>query len=376
MTDHVSVSVTDFAEISASTFVDSVISSQDPWHQLNAVTQDEIRRSVVGDAVELHLNRCEPYRNYCDNLGYAGFDGVLEKIPLISTRSFKFDRILSVAPSEIEHWYTSSGTNGPKSAVPRDRITLERLIGSVHSGIELIGDWYDDDLLVFNLGSGDETTVWFQYVMSLIEVVFPTVYCEHNGLIDWIDVTARIEERLAARGDIAIVGPPFHVMALCDHIAGRGRLIKGNSRITVLTAGGWKRQSGLMVGKEVLRRQACEALGLTSANQLRDVFNQVELNTTFFECHQGRKHVPPWVYVATRDPRTMAARPDGDIGLLSYVDGSANSFPSMILSEDVGTVNASGCPCGVAGPTVDIQRRLNTTASRGCALAMEGIASE
>jgi long-chain-fatty-acid---luciferin-component ligase len=124
------------------------------------------------------------------------------------------------------------------------------------------------------------------------------------------------------------------------------------------------------VSPEVLRADAVETLGLRDDGQVRDVFNQVELNTAFVECAQHQLHVPPWVEVIVRDPYDLSPVPPGETGLLSYLDPSATSYPCFLISEDIGMASTDGCACGRHGQTVEIRRRLLTSDHQGCALRL------
>jgi len=56
---------------------------------------------------------------------------------------------------------------------------------------------------------------------------------------------------------------------------------------------------------------------------------------------------------------------------MSYLDASATSYPSFIVTDDVGEVHEGACPCGRSGTTLQIQRRLVSVAQRGCALTLD-----
>jgi len=168
-----------------------------------------------------------------------------------------------------------------------------------------------------------------------------------------------------------VVGPPFRVLELIELAERSKAQIAGGAGMTVLTAGGWKRFSGQRIERDVFDVRACAAFGLDDVSQVRDAFNQVELNTVFIECAAHRKHVPPWVYAAARDPDRLAVLPAGQIGVMSYLDASATSYPSFIVTDDVGEVTEGPCPCGRIGTTLQVHRRLVTVAQRGCALTLD-----
>jgi long-chain-fatty-acid---luciferin-component ligase len=359
--------------IDASTPLDSLIFSEDPWYDLPLGEQAALTADLVQGALEFHLANCAPYAAYFERCGPRESRPQPADVPLISTRLFKHAEIRSVPAREIEQWYVSSGTNGPRSRVGRDRTSLERLIGSVRASLGLVGEWHEEEMTLINLGPGREDTgnVWFQYVMSLVELMYATHSVVRDGVLRAEGVTDLLVGLLAGGEHVGIIGPPFLVYELCRSIEGRGVAVEGGGRLTVITAGGWKRHAGVMPPRPEFERLVARSLRLERADQMRDAFNQVELNTVFFECAAHEKHVPPWVFAAARDPRSLGALPPGREGLLSYVDASSKSYPSFLVADDVGVVRVGACACGREGTRVEVIRRLDTRAQKGCALAMD-----
>jgi long-chain-fatty-acid---luciferin-component ligase len=143
------------------------------------------------------------------------------------------------------------------------------------------------------------------------------------------------------------------------------------AEIHVVTGGGWKRVSGAALSPPVFRERICGLLRLGTEGQVRDAFNQVELNSVIFECAAHRKHVPPWVTAFTRDPQTLEPLPDGTPGLLSFVDASAESFPCIIVSDDVGVILRGPCACGRDAVALRFIRRVERGGREGCAITLE-----
>lgn len=359
--------------IDATTPIDTLVFEEDPpWYDLPYSTQQSLTDELVRSTFDFHRDNCEIYARYVEQeLGSGPLDAI-ERIPLVSTRVFKFSSVLSVAEDAVEQWYLSSGTSGVPSRVPRDRRSLERLVGSVRSTVGLLDDWHEDGVAVVNLGPGREfvNDVWFQYVMSLIETVYETESIVPGDAESLHRISRLCDERLGQYDNLVVVGPPFHVLSLCESIEARERPVDGGARTTVLTAGGWKRFSGRAIEKPLFRERVRRAFGLASENQVRDAFNQVELNSVLFECSAHEKHVPPWVHAAARDPDTLLPVADGEPGMMSYLDASCTAFPCFILTEDLGVVRRGTCGCGREGVRVEVLRRLESRAAKGCALKM------
>ncbi|MEN8669512.1 MAG: hypothetical protein ABF318_10345, partial [Ketobacter sp.] len=79
----------------------------------------------------------------------------------------------------------------------------------------------------------------------------------------------------------------------------------------------------------------------------------------------------PWVYASTRHADDLSVQRSGELGLLSYLDASATSYPAFIVTDDVGRVYEGTCPCGREGVTMEVVRRLTRAAARGCAMAID-----
>lgn len=336
--------------------------------------QRQLCEIYVREAFVHHLERCDSYAAFASHSSTEGLGIHLDNIPVMPTAAFKSHLLRSVAAQDIAKTCVSSGTRGVQSQVPRDRPSLERLLGSVQAGVGMIDSWFEDEVEVLHLGpdrkeSGD---IWFPYVMSLIELLHPTHHCVQGGVFVVPEVAERLA-RLVARGDkhVAIVGPPFRVMEVVRHLEAQRCTLQAGTGLTVVTGGGWKRFAGQELTPQTFRDQVCAAFGLADAAQVRDTFNQVELNSVFMECSAHRKHVPPWVYARTRDADTLATQPLGELGLLSYLDSSATSYPAFLVTDDVGRVFEGRCACGREGTTMEVVRRLTRVAARGCALALD-----
>lgn len=354
-------------EIDLTSPVDRLLAGTASVFDLDEREQQRLRTQLVLDAVEYHLERCPPYRAYVDRVGW---DGDLDNVPVIPTEVFKRNPVLSVAVHDVVRWCDSSGTQGELSTVGRDRLSLERLLGSVRAGLTLIDDWHEHEIEVVNLGPPrvEAGRWWFGYVMSLVELLFPTTHWATRTRFDPDAAVGAVSRLLDEVPHVGVVGPPFLVLELARAATARG--LRCDERVTVVTGGGWKTRSGRVTPHE-LRETVSDALGLASDGQIRDAFNQVELNSVLFECEAHRKHVPVWVHVVARDPRGFRPLPPGETGVLTYLDASATSYPAFIAADDLGSIEAEPCPCGRPGPTLVLDRRILTVEARGCALTLD-----
>lgn len=338
-----------------------------------APVDEERRIGWIAAAAEHHLRGNAVFRRLADHAGFSPDrlreTGDVSAVPLTSSAVFKRRDVSTPAPGPIRHC-RSSGTRGSQSVVPRDRITLERFIGSVLHGLrEFHGHTDVRRSLVLSPPASDAGDIWFTYVLTLVELLYDTEFFVTDGRLRPAELYAALEE-LEPRAEPTIVAPPGLLLDFLGWMEERGlRLSLAERNGYVVTAGGWKRREADAVDRPTLAGLVEERLGVPPA-RMRDAFNMVELNTVLFECEAGRKHVPPWLLAQARRPSDLSVAAPGEEGLLAYLDPTPVSYPGFVLSDDFGCVDA-GCPCGRHGETIGISRRLSTVEERGCGLKLD-----
>jgi long-chain-fatty-acid---luciferin-component ligase len=330
-----------------------------------------LRDSLVRDYVDEVIDACEPYGRYVAAQG-VGRDAPFRALPPIPTSIFKHAPLVTVATDRIQKWSVSSGTRGAPSHIGRDRTSLERLLASVRVGLAMFDDWHEEEITVLHLGPSYEHAgdLWLPYVMSLTELVYPTISFATDAVLDLDAALAAFTACRAAGDKVGIIGPPFAVARFCEAYAAQGLAPDGGRDVVVITAGGWKDQVPQMADRGAFRAWIVDVLGLTDATRVRDAFSQVELNTVLFECDSHRFHLPPWIFATARCPRTLAPLSPRETGLLGYIDASASSWPCVIVGDDIGQVDDMACACGRSGDLLHVDRRLERGLGGGCALTL------
>lgn len=361
--------------VEAVSYLDWLLSSSDLF-ALHPEAIDDIRCSLMGESLAHHLAANDRYRAYAARSGFgpeqvegiAGPDDLL-RVPLLTTMVFKATTSRVATPTaEPATSTTSSGTQGTLSVVPRDDTTLMRFFASIAASSRELCGVESTRHVVLTLAPPFEQVddVWLAYVMCGLGLSHRTTAYVDGGVL----LLDRLLHDLGvlAKGDdpVALVGPPA---LLLDVVEGLGRervpLPEGS---LVLAVGGWKRRRGEAVGRATFDGRLAAALGLP-VTAVRDVFNMVELNTVVVECAEKRKHLPPWLTAHAREPATLEPVPDGELGVLTFLDPTPTSFPGAILSDDLGRVwHRHACGCGITSDVVDIVRRVARTESRGCAM--------
>lgn len=362
---------TNKTDIVVSSDIDDLIFMSEP-KDLTFEEQEQIRDKLVRESYKYHYNNNEAYRKYVNAHGIDQNISSIDDIPVFPTSVFKYFKLHSLEESEIENWYTSSGTSGMKSFIARDRLSIERLLGSVRFGLKYIGDWYEHELELINLGPDrfNSNNIWFEYVMSLVELLFPTSFTVCDGEIDFEGTIAHLKRIAKTEKHTCIIGPPYFIFLLCEYMNNNNIHFEGKDRLSIITGGGWKMNQNKSLNRSDFNKLVLDTFNLSDSNQIRDTFNQVELNTCFFEDEHHRKHVPPWVYARALDPVNLKPVSDGQEGLLSYMDASSMAYPAFIVTDDIGIVRQIKSPDKYQGTTIEIIRRVSTRAQKGCALSM------
>ena len=367
-------------ELPAVSLIDSVVFGDHDWLDQSEEWRQELRLKLVREAFVRHMGSCAGYAAFADrqSVGPESIQTVddLMRIPQFPTSVFKRQALLSVPSDEVVMRFTSSGTSGTKSVIHRDGITLHRLCGPVRADSPLFGHFLDgmDDSnsVILNLGPsrGESGQVWFAFVMSLFEQAAPMSNYVVGSALLLEQAVADARRLLAEKDRVFVIGPPFLVADFCREVSASGRPISGGDSLFVFTGGGWKNRESERMQRTEFNHLVSTALGLADPAQIRDVFNQVELNTLLVECEQHHKHVPPWVHAFTRDPVTFTPLPEGQVGVLSFSDATARSYPCFIVGDDLGRIRSGVCGCGRRGVTVELLRRLRGATHAGCADTM------
>jgi long-chain-fatty-acid---luciferin-component ligase len=340
----------------------------------------QTRLEWLADAVSHHIASNATYARLADTQGFNVAKllstGAAETVPMLPAAIFK-RRLLSSASSGEVRLGKSSGTQGTMSLVPRDRPTLERLVGSV---LFATRDFFDipEAREVFVLGPhGNEVgDIWFSYVLTLVGLLHETKFMVRAGQLDHERLWTCLSE-LPPSTQPTIVAPPSLLWDFLNWMRTRELSVDlGARKPFVITAGGWKRRADEEIDQESLTRLVWECLGVPQA-RVRDAYNAVELNTVVFECEHGHKHVPPWLTVLARRPADLGLAEPGETGILGFLDATAVSYPALYLSDDLGWVSdVLACDCGRPGPVFAVVRRVQSAEQRGCGLSLNRYAHD
>jgi len=334
--------------------------------------------AVLRDAFAWHFDRNAFFRAQCDADAVTPADvgamADLARIPLLPVGMFKRPdaHVLMTAPlTDVELEIRSTGTGGVPSVARRDTGTVTRAVTAI------LGSYRE----FFTLSKGAGLFLC-PSTAEVPEMGMVKVFNLLNGLLDdhaylVRDYAFDPEEALAClnRWDGAmtrhIIGPPFLVNRLLRYLDLEEIGVKLDPESLVITLGGWKRYTGESISREDFDDKLQRHLGVAPGN-IRDMYGMIESNMLAVECEYHRKHVPPWCYVSIRDITDPSVElPVGRTGGIAILDATNTAYPGFLLSDDVGEVDESPCPCGRSGQSVSFRRRRQGAELGCCAVSIE-----
>ena len=342
-------------------------------------TQNERRQDLILASFSFHFHNNKFYNELCAEKGITP-DSVKQEgihtIPLIPTSLFKKDNhdfVLTMPSEAIELEIQSTGTSGRSSVTWRDSATVDNLA-------LLLSSLYRE---YFGISKGFGMFLC-PSPAELPEMGMVQALNFLSGMLDdrhYLVNRYRFSTRKAVeilrewegRQDRYIVGPPFMIHRLLKYLANKEIVLQLEANSKVIMLGGWKKFSGEQISRENFNNLCSEFLGIKS-NQVRDMYGLIESNILAIECEAGFKHLPLWVQVFIRDEKDeqrLADRRDQS-GIITILDPTCLSYPSFILTEDVGRVeDVSPCKCGRSSQVLSFSRRKKGSEFNTCAVTLE-----
>ncbi len=334
--------------------------------------------AVLRNAFTFHHDRNKFFRAQCDAVGVTPTDITgrddFHRIPLLSVSMFKRPdaHVLLTAPlTDIELEIRSTGTGGVPSVARRDTRTV------THAVTAIFGSYRE--FFALSKGAGlflcPSTAEVPEMGMVKVFNILNGLFDDHVYLVrDYaFDPEEAVEYLNRWDGEMTrhVVGPPFLVNRLLRFLELEDVALKLDPESMVITLGGWKRYTGESISRPEFDAKIGTYLGVTP-DRVRDMYGMIESNMLAVECEHHRKHVPPWCYVSIRDVTDpLVELPVGQTGSIAILDATNESYPGFLLSDDVGEVDESGCPCGRNGQTVTFRRRRQGAELGCCAVSIE-----
>jgi len=332
--------------------------------------------SALRSAFGFHYERNAFYRAQCEEVSEADLADYesLHRIPLLPVGMFKqagSHVLLTGGLADIETEIRSTGTSGVPSVARRDALTTTR------ASIGILGGYRD--FFGISRGAGlflcPSTAEVPEMGMVKVFNLLTAMLDDHRYLVrDYsFDPAAALDYLRRWEGTMTrhIVGPPFIVARFMRYLELEGIPVRLDPESMIIMLGGWKQYTGRSISREEFNEKAERLLGV-QRSQIRDMYGMIESNMLAIECEHQRKHVPPWCYVSIRDINdpTVELVP-GKTGGIAILDALNTAYPGFLLSDDVGEVDETDCPCGRTGQTVRFRRRRQGAELGCCAVSIE-----
>lgn len=345
--------------------------------------------AAMAENASLQAARCPDYRRILrlrgldpENLA----DVAPDALPPIPTLYFKRHVLLSVPERRLLIRATSSGTGGSMSRIGFDGASLRRggrmvvRMARRHRLLSLRPCHY----LILgyqprreNQTAFSKTGFGFTFFAPALSRTYALVWREGRYQLDLEELRRKLQR--CARGDAPVrtIGFPAYTYLLLRGMEEEGirlRLPPG-SKLTM--GGGWKQFEGRQVEKAELYRLAEAVLGIPETECV-EFFGAVEHPILYTTCPCHHFHIPVYSRVVIRDPDTLEPLPQGRPGLVNLLTPMADSMPILsVMTDDLGVLHpGSSCPCGMAGPWLEILGRVGVggvvTCAAGAAAYLRG----
>ena len=331
---------------------------------------------AVRAAFSYHYERNAFYRAQCDGVSPADICGHadLHKIPLVPVGMFKqagAHVLLTAGLADIETEIRSTGTGGVPSVARRDALTTTR------ASVGILGGYRD--LLGISKGAGlflcPSTAEVPEMGMVKVFNLMTAMLDDHRYLVRGYSFDPReaLEYLRSWEGKMTryLIGPPFIIARFMRYLELESIPLSLDPDSMIIMLGGWKQYTGRSISRDEFNDKAQRLLGI-DPSRIRDMYGMIESNMLAIECEHHRKHVPPWCYVSIRDITDPAIElAPGKTGGIAILDALNTAYPGFLLSDDVGEVDESDCPCGRTGQTVRFRRRRQGAELGCCAVSIE-----
>ncbi|SFR56134.1 LuxE/PaaK family acyltransferase [Anaeromicropila populeti] len=348
--------------------------------------QEKAKVELIKESFQYHYTRNEYYRNLCEASGITLDDIVtfedLNKIPLIPIRTFKQPEeeskyLLSVSLDKVENEMRSSGTSGKSSVARRDSdtYTIQQLAAIMtyreflfrNKGLEVKrGGVYliPSPAEVQDMGMIKGFTL-FGFALHKQE------FCVENMELNCDKVLNCLREWEGSL-ERFILGPPFMVNTFLNYLQEKDIRLQLDKGTKIISVGGWKHHTGEQIPREELYKKCKEYLGVDKCD-IRDFYGLAECNPIIFECENNIKHIPPTYHLSIRDLNDPTKEvEEGKEGVVAILDPAAYSYPTFILTEDLGIIKKNvKCSCGRTSDTLEILGRTPKSDLKNCALTLE-----
>jgi len=334
------------------------------------------------EMMAFHFERSVVFKGICEQYNFHPSDlktqEDISRIPAIFVTAFKKRKILSLPESEITLTLTSSGTQGQKSQINLDEISLNRQSFMRDSIVKSLGLASENPVnhIVFSYDPSIAGARGAAYTFQKYASFAPSAekYFALQGTMDsepQFDLEKAIETmvRFSEKGlPLRAVGFLAFSFVTFKEMLKRGIHLSFPDESLLLTGGGWKSHTGETVTFDQYAEIVNKVLGI-HPDRIRDFYGMVEHGVPYMSCSHRNFHIPIYANVAAVDAGTLEILPKGETGLLKLQTSYIRSAPAIsVLSTDLGMIG-SKCDCGLPGDYIVLKGRAGVQKHAGCAIS-------
>ena len=203
-----------------------------------------------------------------------------------------------------------------------------------------------------------KTGFGFTFFAPALSRTYALVWREGGYRLDLEGLERKLLACARGGAPVRTIGFPSYTYLLLRRLEEQGVRLELPRGSLVTMGGGWKQFEGQQVEKAELYRLAETVLGIPEEGCV-EFFGAVEHPILYTTCRAHHFHIPVYSRVVIRDPDTLEPLPPGRPGLVNLLTPMADSMPILsVMTDDLGVLHPGGtCPCGIAGPWLEILGR-------------------
>ena len=350
-------------------------------HPYDLPASDPAFLRACRDNCAYHMAHCPGYAAICRSLGFSPEQlrtmEDLADIPVIPTLFFKRKALFSMPQWRMAMKVTSSGTSGKYSRIGFDwgcilaEAPMVVKLGFRH---HLVSPKPAHCVILGYKPHKSNHTGVTRTMFGLTHFSPPlsrtyALNMVNGTYVPDLDAVAGALRKLESSPfPTRIIGFPSYLWFGLQRMGELGLAVRLPKGSRIILAGGWKQHADREVDKRTLYALAEKVLGIPEKN-VNELFGAVEHPIFYNACEKHHFHIPIYGRVLIRDPDTLEPLPPGRPGLVNLLTPMADSMPILsVMTDDLGVLHPGGtCPCGIAGPWLEILGRVGVRDIVTCA---------
>ena len=318
----------------------------------------------------------EPYRRFCQYRGVTpACSDSIDKIPAITTRTFKEVDLSVLSPNSRSTVFHSSGTTEHKpSRHYHSERTLQVYEKSLLRGFKanVIPDLTNANFLVLTPRSSEVPHSSLVHMFESAARQYAAsnaMFCGVSNLdgawsLDFETILPAVDRFVRADVPAVICGTAFSFVHLCDFLAERKISLSFPSGSRVFETGGYKGRART-VPKTELHQMISQHLGIPETHVVSE-YGMSELSSQAYDRRPGEAdprlyRFPPWARAIVISPETGKEMGETETGLLRVIDLANVGSVMAVQTEDLARSHGAG---------FELVGRAALAEPRGCSLML------